>query len=153
MTAKRWGAAVLPCALLLACLPSSARQGHSFHSAGVIGYYKHEGHLVSLNASALVFDSDTSHLLQGVSGVGSDFVRFYSTRLNVAIIKKPNAIVNYDGLYWPSTPSIGEGTPAILTFTVEKNSKKCFVLIVAKKDHSVLYRYQGAFASASVLVN
>lgn len=130
-----------------------AGSSFSLHSAGVVGSYKDDGSYVSLSATAQVYHSDVSHFANGTCGLGGAKVRFNSTAMNIAVITPPTALINYDGLYWHSTPSVGAGTPAALTFTVDKGSKKFFVLITRKDNGGTLYTFTGAFVSGSVSIN
>lgn len=138
---------------LLFSVPTFAQTTSSFslHSVNVMGYYQDQGGFSRLNTNAFVYDDAGSHIQQGEFAISAPFVRFNSLALNVAVLTPLRAVVNYDGLYWPSTPSQGDGIPATLTFTAD-NTLKFFVLIVAKANKAVLYKYTGAFQSASIVL-
>lgn len=137
----------------VATAPTRPSASFSLHSAGVIGSYRDGGSYVSLSATAQVYHSDTSHFANGTCGIGGANVRFNASVMNIAVITPPTAVINYDGTYWHSTPSVGAGTPATLTFTTDKGTKKFFVLITRRDNGGTLYSFTGAFVSGSITMN
>lgn len=139
------------CVPLPAYAQTSGGTGFSLHRMNVTGFYPDRDGYVRLNTNAFLYDTETMHLQQGEFGLSAPFVRFNSIGMNGARITSGRAVANYDGWYWPKTPSQGEGIPAMLTFTTD-TKKRFVVLIMAKTKKTVLYRYAGTFQSASIVL-